>query len=114
MKNIRNSMVFVKESEAGHLPGLYYLVCWKSNFKEKNTWKPASAAQHLQKLLCIFYHDNCAKLTVTFFSVNTAPLIARPSMKLTKPLEVITKGTKRKRGQPVKNNTNKKSKKNLT
>ena len=33
---IHNSAVYAKEAE-GHLPGLYYLVAWKSYPKEENT-----------------------------------------------------------------------------
>ena len=39
---IRDSAVYARES-AGQLPGLYYLVSWKSYPKEENTWEPASA-----------------------------------------------------------------------
>ena len=39
---IRDSVVYVKESE-GHLPGLYYLVAWKSYPEKKNTWEPVLA-----------------------------------------------------------------------
>ena len=31
------------ESEADHLPGLYYLVNWKGYQEEKSTWEPALA-----------------------------------------------------------------------
>ncbi len=35
---ICNNAVYVKESDRGyHLPGLYYLVSWKSYLKEENT-----------------------------------------------------------------------------
>ena len=43
LEAIRNSAVYAKESESGHLPGLYYLVLWKGYPKEENTWEPASA-----------------------------------------------------------------------
>ena len=40
---IRDSAVYARESESGHLPGLYYLVSWKRYPEEENTWEPASA-----------------------------------------------------------------------
>ena len=43
VEGIHNSMVFAKESESGHLPGLYYLVSWKGYPKKENTWELASA-----------------------------------------------------------------------
>ena len=46
VKAIWDSIVYTRELK-GHLPGLYYLVLWKGYPKEKNTWEPASAMQHL-------------------------------------------------------------------
>ena len=40
---IRDSAVYARESESGHLPGLYYLVSWKRYPEEENTWEPASS-----------------------------------------------------------------------
>ena len=34
---IRDSAVYTRESESGHLPGLYYLVSWKGYPEEENT-----------------------------------------------------------------------------
>ena len=34
---IRDSAVYARESESGHLPGLYYLVSWKGYSEEENT-----------------------------------------------------------------------------
>ena len=36
MEGIYDSVVYAKKS-AGHLPGLYYLVFWKSYLEKKNT-----------------------------------------------------------------------------
>ena len=40
---IRDSAVYARESELGHLLSLYYLVSWKRYLEEENTRKPASA-----------------------------------------------------------------------
>ena len=37
VEGICDSRVYGKESETGHLPGLYYLVSWKGYPKEENT-----------------------------------------------------------------------------
>ena len=37
VEGIRNSAVYTKESETGHLPGLYYLVSWKGYPEDENT-----------------------------------------------------------------------------
>ena len=42
VKAIWDSAIYAKESE-GHVPGLYYLVAWKSYSKKKNIWEPISA-----------------------------------------------------------------------
>ena len=43
LEGICNSAVYARESETGHLLGLYYLVSWKGYPEDKNTWKLASA-----------------------------------------------------------------------
>ena len=105
VEGIRDSAVYAKESAAGHLPGLYYLISWKGYPEEENTWEPASAVQHLRKLLSAFHKDNPDKPTATSPPSDTAPPMARP---LVVPL---TKTTKRKRGRPAATSTrNKKAK----
>ena len=37
VEGICDSAVYAKESEVGHLPGLYYLVFWKDYPKDKST-----------------------------------------------------------------------------
>ena len=34
---IRDNAVYARESESGHLLGLYYLVSWKGYLEEENT-----------------------------------------------------------------------------
>ena len=91
---IRNSAVYVKESESGHLPSFYYLVSWKGYPEEENIWEPASAVQHLKKLISLFHKNRPDKPTATSPAIDTAPPMARPTVKPTEPL-------KRKRGRPT-------------
>ena len=78
VNGIWDSAVYAREL-AGQLPGLYYLVSWKSYPEKQNIWEPASAIQHLQKLVTAYHKDNPEKLTVTSLPVDTALLMARPS-----------------------------------
>ena len=92
VNGIWDSAVYAKES-AGQLPGLYYLVLWKSYLEKENTWEPALAIQHLQRLVTTYHKDNPEKPTATSDSVNTAPPMARPSA-LPRPIA-------KKRGRPA-------------
>ena len=92
LEGIYNSMVYARESEAGHLLGLYYLVFWKSYPKDKSTWEPASAVQHFRKLVSIFHKDHPNKLTTTSLLID----LALPIAKHTAPPNV---NSKQKRGQ---------------
>ena len=80
---IRDSAVYARES-AGQLPGLYYLVSWKGYPEEENTWEPASAIQHLQRLVTAYHKDNPEKPTATSVPIDTAPPMARPTAAPTK------------------------------
>ena len=84
---IRDSAVYAKESKSGHLPGLHYLISWKKYPEEKNTWKPASAVQHLRKLINSFHKNHPNKPTATSLAINITPPMARPTVKLTEPLK---------------------------
>ena len=96
---IWDSVVYAKES-AGQLPGLYYLVSWKGYPEEENTWEPASAIQHLWRLITAYHKDNPEKPTATSTPVDTAPSMARPSAPPRPIAKFITDiPIKRKQGQ---------------
>ena len=98
MERIWDSAVYAKESATGHLSGLYYLVSWKGYPKEKNTWEPASAVQHLRKLIITFHKDNLNKSTATSPPTNTPPPIAQPT--IPRLSRKPTKATKRPPARP--------------
>ena len=98
---IWDSAVYMKESESGHLLGLYYLVSWKGYPEEENTWEPASAVQHLRKLISSFHKDHPDKPTVISPAINTAPPMARPIIRLP---------AKRKQRRPAKERATKRIK----
>ena len=87
MEVIRDSAVYIRELESGHLLGLYYLVLWKRYLKEENTWEPASAVQHFRKLISSFHKDHPNKPNVTFPTINIALPMARLIVKPTEPLK---------------------------
>ena len=94
---IWDSVVYVRESTTGHLPGLYYLVSWKDYTEEENTWEPYLAIQHLRKLISLFYKEHLNKPITTSKAIHFAPPMARPTVRPT-----VTKTKKRKRGRPIK------------
>ena len=51
---IWNNAVYASKLESGQLRGLYYLVVWKGDSEEENTWKPLLAVQHPKKLISCF------------------------------------------------------------
>ena len=84
VKVIIDSAVYTKEAER-YLPGLYYLVSWKGYAKEKSTWEPSSAVMHLRKMIFTFHKDHPEKPTATSFLFDSAPPMAKPSVKPVKP-----------------------------
>ena len=106
VEGIRDSMVYARESEAGHLPGLHYLVSWKSYLEDESTWKSASAVQYLRKLVSTFYMDHPNKPTVISPPIDLAPPIA-------KRIALPNINGKRKRGRPI-SSVQKKAKHQLT
>ena len=93
VEGIWDSAVYEKKSAADHLPGFYYQISWKSNLEEENTWEPASAVQHLQKVIRTFHKDNPNKPTATSPLADTALPIAWPLVAL------LAKTAKQKHGQ---------------
>ena len=87
VKVIRHSAVYARKKESGDLPGLQYLVSWKGYPEEENTWEPASAVQHLRKLISSFHKDHPDKPTATSPAIATAPPMARLTVKPTEPLK---------------------------
>ena len=94
IKGIRNSAVYTRESETGHLPSLYYVVFWKNYLKDESNWESASVVQHLRKLVSTLYKEYPNKPTVTFPLIDLALQIAR----YTTPPNF---NGKRKHGRPV-------------
>ena len=94
VESICNSAVYARESEAGYLPGLYYLVSWKGYPEDESTWEPALVVQYLQKLVSTFYKNHPNKPTATFPPIDLAPPIAKHTAS-------PNVNGKRKRGQLV-------------
>ena len=87
VKAIWDSVVYTRESESGHLLGLYYLVSWKKYPKEKNTWELVSIVKHLRKLISLFYKDHSGKSTATFPAIDTISPMVRLTVKPVEPLK---------------------------
>ena len=104
VETIWNSAVYANESESDHLSGLYYLVAWKGYPEEKNIWEPLLSIQHLKKLISSFHKDPPEKPIGTSPPIDSAPPMARPTIK---PTAKAT--TKQKRGRPA-NSTSKRAK----
>ena len=87
MEEIRDSVVYGRESESVHLLGFYYLVSWKRYPEEENTWELASVVQNLRKLISSFHKDHLDKPIATSPTINTAPPMVRPTITPTEPLK---------------------------
>ena len=74
---IWDSAVHANKLESGQLPDLYYLVACKGYPKEKNTWEPLSAVQHLKNRINSFYKDHLEKPTATSPPIDSALLMAK-------------------------------------
>lgn len=77
--------------------------------REKNTWEPALAIQHIWRLLITFYKENPGKSTGTLIPYDSILLMTKPIINsFLEPSAV-----KQKRGRSAKaSSTNKQSKKN--
>ena len=75
----------------GHLSCFYYQIACKGYSKEENTWELLSAVQHLRKLIHSFYKNHLEKSAAISPPINSAPPMARLTIKPTRP-------TKQKRG----------------
>ena len=94
IEGICDSAVYAWKSEADHLLYFYYLVSWKGYPKDESIWEPASAVQHLRKLVSTFHKDYHDKPTATFPLIDLAP-------PMTKRITLPNVNGKRKRGQAV-------------
>ncbi len=99
IKAICDSAVYTRELE-DYLPGLYYLVSWKGYPKEENTWEPALAVIHLHKLISNFHRDHPEKPTATSPPIDSAPPMARPTIK-----PKTETSSKQKQSRPAKDSS---------
>lgn len=76
------------------LPGLYYLISWKSYTKAKSIWEYVLAVMYLEKMISTFYKDYPNKPITISLLTDSTPLMAKLSVSL---------GKKWKQGCFVKN-----------
>ena len=69
---IFDSAVYAKKSELSYP-------------EEENTWKPDSAVQHFRKLISSFHKNHPDKPIATSEAIDTAPPMARPTIRPTAP-----------------------------
>ncbi len=109
VKVICNNAVYLRELK-DHLSSLYYLILWKGYLKEENTWEPTLAVLYLHKLISTFYYDHFDKPIAISPLIDSAPLMARLTMRFIVRLEALS--TKQKRDRSAKaNGTSKRIKK---
>ena len=92
MDAIWDTTVYINEADR-HLPGLNYLVVWKSYPEEENTWEPSLVVMHLRKMVSTFHKDHLEMSTVTSAPLDSALPMAKPMIQLP---------TKRKQGRLIK------------
>ena len=92
LEAIQNSAVYAKEVDR-YLSKLYYFIGWKGYPEEKITCEASSAVMHLPKMVNTFHKDHPEKPIVISAPLNSALLIAKPTIQLP---------TKRKRGRPIR------------
>ena len=92
---IKDSAVYAKEAEE-HLLGLYYLVFWKGYPEEESIWETSSVVMHLRKMISTFHKDHPEKPTAIFPPLDSAPSMAKPSVK-----PPVKPSAKRQRGRPI-------------
>ncbi len=93
VETIIGSAVYRQQANNNQMPGLYYLVLWKSYLEKKNTWKLLSAIIQLRKLISTFHKEHPEKPTATSLPLDSTPPMAKPT---------ILKEPKQKRGRPSK------------
>ncbi len=80
VETIINRAVYGQQANSNQMLGLYYLVSWKGYLEEKNIWEPLLTVIYLRKLISTFHKEYPKKLTATSPSLNSALLIARPTI----------------------------------
>ena len=74
------SAVYTKKAD-GYLPGLYYLIFWKSYSEKESTWEPSYTVMHFWIMISTFYKNHPEKLMATSLLLNFALLMAKLSVK---------------------------------
>lgn len=80
IETICNSIVNTSKLE-DHVLGHDYLILWKDYSRKKNIFEPTLVVLDLCKLINIFYYNYFKNITTTFLLINSALLIARPTIR---------------------------------